>query len=939
MAGGVNVGTLEALLKLRDELTPSLAAAARNITKFANDNKASLAIVGAASAAAVGAVVAVGAAFVAAGASMVKYASNVVDLADKYKLSTDAVQKFAYAASQSGTDVNKLLDASSKLSKNLGEGTDKTVEAVNRLGLSMTALRNSTPEKALSDVLRAVSAIKNPTEQAAVAAQLLGRGFRDLMIVGGDLDKLTQKAEELGLVLTEKDLRAAEELGDALDTLMAIFDGLVNNIGSAITSNETLHVVIQEVTKVFAELSKGIHDNKQFMSDLVSGGIIFLVNAFSTGLTVIGYVVDAFSGLQIALTAASGYYELIGIAAIKAWEAIADPKNALKKWDEFKEAVADVAKRTEESINKTMDSNKKYQDTIAMVKGKTDALADTLEKTRGKQHEVNKETEKAVDKGKEQAKVLTDVEKAAKKLQDTLTGGKVSPEMQLLADAVMEVQKNGAVIPEQWHRIKKEVEEAKKQGQAIPEILQDIADKSLEVRNGVIGVTSALFANDRLQGNLNGSRLSPGIKMEAPDWKASEEAGKKAAADAAAKAADAYAKSFKGQMSQGLKELPNVVMGAIQGGGNIGAAVGSHFGTIVGNSLKGPATAALSSILGKGLGSALGGLVPGIGAIAGPIVGKFIGDIGGKVFGGIMKTEGKKVNDMRDEFMAAGGGLEELGAKAAAVGMTLTNLLKADTVKEYTAAVNELTGAFDMQGQSQQLVNEAVERYGFTLEELGPKWAQQELDVKAGALLQDYNLLTAAGIDHTAIVGRMGPALNEYVNASMAAGTTIPENMRPALEKMLEMGTLTDAAGNKMESLDGLNFTESLSEGLTRAIEGINRLVAALTGMPAETRTRVVVERSEVGGSGGGERGGGYEKDDYDVAAADGFHGMVYGPTSFITGEGGRPERVDITPAGEMRTGGGGGDNSAAVLAEMRAMFGRMMDDLPRELAAAYKRT
>mgnify|MGYP001577507891 CR=1 FL=1 len=48
---------------------------------------------------------------------------------------------------------------------------------------------------------------------------------------------------------------------------------------------------------------------------------------------------------------------------------------------------------------------------------------------------------------------------------------------------------------------------------------------------------------------------------------------------------------------------------------------------------------------------------------------------------------------------------------------------------------------------------------------------------------------------------------------------------------MVELGLLTDAAGNKLTDLGGLTFAETLSAGFDRVVEAINRLASALTGV------------------------------------------------------------------------------------------------------------
>ena len=102
----------------------------------------------------------------------------------------------------------------------------------------------------------------------------------------------------------------------------------------------------------------------------------------------------------------------------------------------------------------------------------------------------------------------------------------------------------------------------------------------------------------------------------------------------------------------------------------LGSQVGSLLGTKIGTSL--------ATSIGGLLGETVGAILPGIGAMLGPLL--------DKVFGKLLKTEGKKVNDLRDAYVAAGGDRRPERA-AVAAGLTLDAFLQADTVEEYEKAI------------------------------------------------------------------------------------------------------------------------------------------------------------------------------------------------------------------------------------------------------------
>jgi len=240
-----------------------------------------------------GAAAAVGGAVAFATKRFLDLSDGLVTMADKSGTTVEWLQKTKYAAEQSGTTLEAVVASTGKLQKALAEGSRDTVEAVNALGLSFQDLRNSSPDEQMDKVLAAISKVADPTERTALAVKLLGRSGADLIPLAGNFEELKQKAEELGLVMSEKDVRAAEALGDSIDSLFAALGGLVNNVVAVITSSQSLHVLIEGLTNIFASLSSSVSGNRQMMADLVSQGVlllakglVFLVDVVQVGINV-----------------------------------------------------------------------------------------------------------------------------------------------------------------------------------------------------------------------------------------------------------------------------------------------------------------------------------------------------------------------------------------------------------------------------------------------------------------------------------------------------------------------------------------------------------------------------------------------------------------------------------------------------------------------------
>jgi hypothetical protein len=331
--------------------------------------------------------------------------------------------------------------------------------------------------------------------------------------------------------------------------------------------------------------------------------------------------------------------------------------------------------------------------------------------------------------------------------------------------------------------------------------------------------------------------------------------------------------------------------------------------------------------IGKGIFQELGSMITaGIsGLISGGI--SLIGKGLGKLFG---RGEKGKVDDMRQAFIDQIGGWEGLNKAAQKAGITLERVLNARTVKEYEAAIDDLTEKMRFQDEAMATLRETAEKYGFTLEELGPKFAAAELDEKAQGLFKDFKVLTAAGIDMDVVLGKMAGSINQFVQDAVQMGVAVPSAMRPMIERMIELGLLTDKNGNVIESLEqaGVSFAMTMSEGFAALIDEVKKLTDAISrglGLALDQVANQITNMPDV------QIGGQVNLPDFspDVPGfATGTEGRYVdfgrGTLAMLHG------KEKITPIGE----GEGGDSSAVI-----AAIERLSEAIARQSAEAPLRT
>jgi hypothetical protein len=696
----------------------------------------------------------------------VEFAGKVSDLATKTGIGGEALQQLGYAGSLVGTSMEDVGTAVKKLQEHIV----KAPEDFKQLGISIEHLKTLDPAKQFEEVARAISSIQDPAQKTAATIAFMGKSGQEAMkLMSLDIAETSERAKELGLIMGDQTREALDALGDSATTLSSTWEHLLMNFGGAIASTPELKALVDDLASGIGDLSVFIQENQDLIQDLTRMAVVPLLEEMRRWISVMRDVAGGFGIIRNKILEVKSAITDNGlIAGAKAF---------------FSGNYSTVAKTPGGSGLSATGSvtGAKWDDPAELKK---------MEAERAASAKRLAEIEK---------KHLADVAKAIKEETDTRKHGYDQT-----------VKEMGAFIDS----YKAEQERLVKASMGRDQVNAENARLKAETASAMDAIIASVVTEN-------------------------------VAKDAAL--------SFGGNFTSGLKSsmsnLPNVILGAIQGGGDVGKAIGSSIGGTIGQSLQKPLTDTLSKALGSSLGGLLGALAPGMGAVLGSAAGSLItnlitnvnakkGTIIGAVLGGPVgaivghflggQAESKRVNDMRDQFISAAGGLDALRLKAAQAGMGLEQLLRVSKVKDFEAAVLQLNNAFGSQAAAGEAVNAAMEKYGLTISEMGPKFAQQQLDEQVGQLIKDYEVLRASGADMNAVTAKMGPAMNEYVQQAVAAGIAIPENMRGPLQKMAEMGLLTDEAGNKMENLDGLNFTESLTDGLTRAVDAMELLVKSI---------------------------------------------------------------------------------------------------------------
>lgn len=203
---------------------------------------------------------------------------NAIDFADKLNdinirlgISAEALSGWAFAAQQTGTDIDGLGVGLRRLAKNMAEAQDATSSqgrVFAALGVNVKDAQGNLRrmEDVLPDIASKFKSIQNETLKAALAQEVFGKSGADLIEFlnqGADgLEGMRDRARELGVELSQDTLTSADKFKDTLSEMKSAAQGLFTQLAQAL---------LPEMTKLAEKLTEVVSDGdrtKQFVENL-----------------------------------------------------------------------------------------------------------------------------------------------------------------------------------------------------------------------------------------------------------------------------------------------------------------------------------------------------------------------------------------------------------------------------------------------------------------------------------------------------------------------------------------------------------------------------------------------------------------------------------------------------------------------------------------------
>ena len=259
---------------------------------------------------------AMGAASGAATFAVAKWASGVsqslqplFDLSEQTGVAVASLQELSFAAEQSGSSSQALESSISGLSAKIGEAAQKGSEEFTRLGISVRD--NVTGEVKKADELLIEVGKRFKEKNLSIPEQ---QGFAEALGIdpslismlsqtSAEIEKLKQRARDLGITLSPEDQKGLEEYNRSIAEMDSAMSGLKNLIAVAVVPE------LEGLAEGFSDL---LAKNNEWIVDGVEATVEFVVDLVDALKRLAPFILAAGAAFTIATIGTSGFAAALG---------------------------------------------------------------------------------------------------------------------------------------------------------------------------------------------------------------------------------------------------------------------------------------------------------------------------------------------------------------------------------------------------------------------------------------------------------------------------------------------------------------------------------------------------------------------------------------------------------------------------------------------------
>jgi tetratricopeptide (TPR) repeat protein len=322
-------------------------------------------------------------------------ADDLNTLSKQTGFTVEELQKMQYASDLVDVSMDTMTGSVQKLTKNMASGSD----VFDTLGVSITNSDGSmrSAVDVWYDSLQALSQIGNETERDQLSMELFGKSAMDMAGIvddgGASLKAAGQEAEDLGLILGQDSVDAANRFNDSIDKMKAQTSAAFMEAGASLA--ETLTPALEAVAKVVQNLAKwfGSLSGPTQAAILVIAGLVAaispiagIISAIAGAAAALNIAMAPITGIIIAIIAVVAALVAAGVALYQNWDTICAwatnlkdqdveafnnlKDNAITAFNNLKDKASEIFENIKSSITEKIEGAKKIvSDAVEKIKG------------------------------------------------------------------------------------------------------------------------------------------------------------------------------------------------------------------------------------------------------------------------------------------------------------------------------------------------------------------------------------------------------------------------------------------------------------------------------------------------------------------------------------------------------------------------------------------
>lgn len=236
--------------------------------------------------------------------------------AKRLGMSMTSFQNLGQVAEEAGVSMGQMGTLLTLMTRNLGNlsnGSASAQKAFGRLGLTMADLAGLSPERQFELISQRIMALPTAAERTTAAMAIFGRqGAVAMGLIAdasnGAVSEVAKLREQLGLNLTDTQVKGIEMMNDAVGRLSLVFGGFINQFLAKLAPAIT--TVANLIVKFFAENTAGFNMASSLAEGfalrlrLVVGAVTAITGAFQVLSSFLGVFITGAIGAFAVVTGA-----------------------------------------------------------------------------------------------------------------------------------------------------------------------------------------------------------------------------------------------------------------------------------------------------------------------------------------------------------------------------------------------------------------------------------------------------------------------------------------------------------------------------------------------------------------------------------------------------------------------------------------------------------